>query len=792
MSLKIGSPFFVRGYVMFKTSQYYLFSIIFFIGLIIIGGIDNAKAGDNEDCPTYLREDFVATEDEDEKRKYLYSHYCYENQYNAPPSTLGPYDASEGNPGAWTEKPAFIKDSACNVDDPVQAPHWAMPYYLLPNDCVEKGIEFRNFYVTVGMDARREFGKDLVCTLNPVCAGNFTKNLGANDSYFHWQTMSEWRAEMEKDRLCVYITYIGFVGRTFLDCRKMPEPPSVRPPIQACWVAASCSSWDAIENQWFAPISSLVVQCVVDTVNGIFVHGRNACPENTETLFEMIQRKLKNTIRIVLILYIVFIGFKIMLGKIDSKKDIMEILFKLAFVLYFALGEGWKDYFLSVTGASADLARMALTGAVAQYGFCNFPNPSVPYDAGYEWMALWDTFDCKLFYYLGFRKDWYPKLLIVALANIFGFAFFIIFLTASFIVMFVRIMIYAVRMYVMVVLAIATLVYISPLLFPMLLFKPTASYFRKWLDELIGYVLYPMIMFAAIGLLITVFDYVYWGDAVMTNFDPSNGSLSIDCGGKNEDDPKVESMGCFMEDAAISELNLILFKVPLVLNFHSATVLLEVLKSCLFAYLFFKFFGSLGQFIGGITGTFRTAGQIAVPPPSEKELVEAGKMAGQVAAGGLAIGGMMAMGGEGRSGAEQGMKQAGDQMGGDKGQDQEGEGGGGSMANMMSNMSGDQGGGGQGGGQGGNMMSMGMDAMGGGQAGSGGMMGGEMAGGTQANSASQMGGGGMGMGMGQDTGNPMKDAAGGAANKLSPNAMNDIANRGTFQGNQESNNEEPK
>ena len=73
-------------------------------------------------------------------------------------------------------------------------------------------------------------------------------------------------------------------------------------------------------------------------------------------------------------------------------------------------------------------------------------------------------------------------------------------------------MIFAIQVYLGSLIGIAILVFISPLFIPMVLFEPTKKYFQGWLDAMIAFAMYPVVLFGFLALMLVTMDVFYWGE----------------------------------------------------------------------------------------------------------------------------------------------------------------------------------------------------------------------------------------------------------------------------------------
>lgn len=590
-----------------------------------------------------------------ELEKEAFSKNCKQNSRNVQPYEEGPWidmvtvgpnnELVYKEPPLWPTGPLYIADRSCDVYAP-PIEHPSYPGYYISEDCFVKGVDVTNFRVQIKYDVRRlSQYQNVDCggIEGVVCWPNMSRWMGHGDRYTHVFTASVFQAEMENDRLCVYAYRIGIIPK-FVQCAALPSPPPAPMPNQACWVSDSCRTDDALASQWVLPFTSVVVQCVQDTVKGLFVNPTLKCGTDRKTMFQVVQDNFRTTVSLVLVMYMIFLGIKTVFGKFASQKDAVEAIVKVALVLYFAVEEGWIEYFPRVLDAGAHLADIVFRGSAMQYDYCVFDANNYP--GGFQYISVWDSLDCKLYYYLGFRANQpVPKLVLMALANFWGFGIFILFLGILFAVMLLLISIYALRVYIFAIMAITILVYISPMIIPLVLFQVTKPYFDKWLNELVGYVLYPLILFAFLALVFGVFDKIYWGDAFMSNFNPQTAELTIDCSPTlfGQTSPTiVNSPGCAIERGSVAEMIIPVLNISYntAQNFAGGEVLLAVLKGCFFAFLFTYFLMGLPSMMSALTNTLRTSN--AMPDVKDLKNQISGSVGGTAKASGGFLGNALA------------------------------------------------------------------------------------------------------------------------------------------------------
>lgn len=147
------------------------------------------------------------------------------------------------------------------------------------------------------------------------------------------------------------------------------------------------------------------------------------------------------------------------------------------------------------------------------YNYCNFDRVQPPYQEKYQYAKLWDVIDCKLSKYIGIGDNRFdpfsPHLLKVASALF--FVPFILILTIVFIIFVVLITLRIVAVYINSVISISILVFVSPIIIPLVLFDFTKYIFETWARLLIGFIVQPVIMFTFLTILFAAYDLAMFG-----------------------------------------------------------------------------------------------------------------------------------------------------------------------------------------------------------------------------------------------------------------------------------------
>ena len=360
---------------------------------------------------------------------------------------------------------------------------------------------------------------------------------------------------------CQHLTHCTKTSDKDYNYRSELESPYF---AQACFdfIGDSAQNNSAFAHQ--KHFSTPIAQCVKETMENLFYNraGHSKCSDideapdaagvcqksdyytegnffqkkgtqvNARSFFTTIQDTLQTIVKLVLTLSVTLYGMNILMGKNDirEKKDILVYMLKIGLVLYFATGDAWQTMFFDgVYSASSEFSRMVFKIDVSsdslkrdgcQFGEITLSDGSTTsfstYPAGKEYLALWDTLDCKMMRYLGFGPESpVANIARLILAGMFTGSIGIYFALSAmaFGFFFISATIRALHIFLASAMSIIIMVFVSPIIIPLLLFEKTKSIFASWLKELISFCFQPMILFAYIAIFITVMDRAFIGDA---------------------------------------------------------------------------------------------------------------------------------------------------------------------------------------------------------------------------------------------------------------------------------------
>jgi type IV secretory pathway VirB6-like protein len=173
------------------------------------------------------------------------------------------------------------------------------------------------------------------------------------------------------------------------------------------------------------------------------------------------------------------------------------------------------------------------------------------------------------------------------------------------------------------------LVFVSPIVIPTALFAKTSDIFKKWVTELIGYCLQPMILFAYIAFFITIMDRSMIGSATFHGQAPSktiscnktclnsNGTIEPyvndefpDCADEGDKivNPMDDSVACLInldDYGTIQALSMIGVAIPILMNVfgeNGKVKVLTIVKGALVMYLLYKFMNEISGIAARLVG----------------------------------------------------------------------------------------------------------------------------------------------------------------------------------------------
>jgi hypothetical protein len=233
------------------------------------------------------------------------------------------------------------------------------------------------------------------------------------------------------------------------------------------------------------------------------------------------------------------------------------------------------------------------------------------YPPGKSYLKIWDTLDCKILKAIGLTPNIsVPNILLIMLAALFTGGLGVIFFIATFIFAFflIALTLRALHIFIMSIILIALLIYISPITIICILFEKTKKIFDSWSKLLTGNALQPIFLFAYLGIMISMFDYLIIGDATITIPDDKDVTKStINC--KPEGTEINNSIYCIFKIADLGKSDLTGFEalgvgIPILRDLNQERVN-HIFKSALLMYIFAKFIDKISDFSARLVNSSR-------------------------------------------------------------------------------------------------------------------------------------------------------------------------------------------
>jgi len=491
------------------------------------------------------------------------------------------------------------------------------------------------------------------------------------------------------------------VGWEDVGCKYLPQCSyfSLSTP---CYVSESCYTSASNKSRTILPIAGTIIQCISDSIAMLFYSqaGCGSAGGYTINYISVFQKNLRGAVRAALMLYMVLFGIKIVLsGEVVSKGELAVFTAKFILVNYFSVGlitghdsHGDPIYTDGVTQliypffntASSALATMIFE-AGGSTGLCKYPLDNLPYPTGYEYLALWDSIDCRILHYIGFNQSAVgtlitggvdlailailiamggPTLLLLLLPALLSFQIMFLLFTIIFALLFISVVIYFVNIVVIAMIAMNLLIYMAPIFVPMALFEQTKQYYDGWLKLVISYCLQPMIVAAYMAMMLTVFDQVIFGNCTFAASSINLGTSSTkpvamyllcdptcpwsskcpapdttsgltsctDTIGYNISPPYLSAgSGCPTANNMTNTINAIFFDFVQLNPAYATKMFNGLITLALFGFLFYKFAELLGSFAAEVTGGTNIGGLAGNPMGAFNKMMAAAMMAAKLA-----------------------------------------------------------------------------------------------------------------------------------------------------------------
>lgn len=433
-------------------------------------------------------------------------------------------------------------------------------------------------------------------------------------------------------------------------------------------ISESCFSQHS-KSQLLFDVYGLTVNCVRDALDRVFYIG-SECPSTDEEIiystlrpFPEFQGMMRNAVGAALIIYVMVYGFKLAMN-VDyaTKEQVFLFIMKIILVAYFAVGlgppsfssgkaiqeNGMTGYVLpELINLTNEFTEMVFSATGAQ-GLCEFD--VTKYEEGYEYYKIWDAIGCRVAYYGGMQilynygsilkdltgieagepaggepvmsdsgsgsgdaPDAVSDVLNFALIPVlFGFLLagniIVVVLGIIFVVMLLSLGLYFITAYLVCMITLYAMAYISPIFITMALFERTKDYFESWLRIVMSCTLQPAIIGGFMALLLTVYDSTIYGNCEFQRFDYEVGDIKFSTFELREplSEPELcqETLGYklakYYTGEGWSTLTLMLFEVSYIND--TLNLALSLIYVMIYVFIFYFFMKSISKFASEITG----------------------------------------------------------------------------------------------------------------------------------------------------------------------------------------------
>ncbi len=394
-------------------------------------------------------------------------------------------------------------------------------------------------------------------------------------------------------------------------------------------------------------ITSTVIGCINDLIIKVFLSPDNKPGGYLNTgFFPYVQSYLKSIVYAALTLYVALLGIKIMSSpQVPSQGEFIMFVIKFGLVAYFITPSAWyyvedgkaQGLFPTLVWASDEFAGyfLAAENGNDPVGLCSYMlqgsqllghreidpssvGSSVTATIGSNMLELtiWDLVDCKLMNYMNFGSCDYSLAGIIgvwistAAMLVGGNGFLLAAVTLIYTWILLLVVFKFAHIFILSVFMIAILVLMSPIFLCFALFEVTKPIFQNWIKMILGYILYPALLFAFVSIMLMTFDSIYFGEFTLEN--TQGQTLTSLCKG-------IESIYCttinylvadpctFTVGTTSAQLTQGMDLGPLgtftTLKSEAASNYLDVVvKMMLFALLFYFFLGAVTSFLAVLTG----------------------------------------------------------------------------------------------------------------------------------------------------------------------------------------------
>jgi type IV secretion system protein VirB6 len=408
--------------------------------------------------------------------------------------------------------------------------------------------------------------------------------------------------------------------------------------------ATSCKDSSLVQSKSYFSITGRVVQCVKETLNLLFFSPD--C-HSSANLLPALQNNLKNVIYIMMVLYVVLTGIRLTISPQEfNKKEFFTFILKIVLVFYFSVGLTYKgqkqDGLVDIVykgGLSAmeSFSGFILSGAIDN-GLCQY-SPS-DYTDGFGYLAVWDSLDCRVAYYLGMGSIFIDLakqdqnlfenignnsgsmnggtqfgngvafgLVQIIIPLLFGLQIVESLVIIVFCVLVLSLAVFFVQFYVICMIGLTVTTYLGVIMVPLALFGYTKQFFDNWVSVVLSYIVQPCIIIAMCALMMIAMDSIIYPECTFESVQGTSGlGWTLHTKGNSICEA---SLGWKLYDQLVNSSSgpvthgwsLFFFQVTVIGNGSYWTALISAfLKLIFFSYLFLLFAEGAGDLAAQLTG----------------------------------------------------------------------------------------------------------------------------------------------------------------------------------------------
>jgi len=259
-----------------------------------------------------------------------------------------------------------------------------------------------------------------------------------------------------------------------------------------------------------------------------------------------LQKNIRGIVRVLIILAITIFGVKtVMTFGTLKKKVLLNLLIKVTLVWTFAYSPWWYgQVFKFVYGVSNAFSSIVMNLVEnVEYGNTqrdfglDVPESNIKSDGcyfGYDplfdnnykaygdrtYLAIFDMLDCKITKYIGYNLANVPSMILMLIGPIFFLEVGLFLVILFLLFLFISFALKAVYILILSFVALAVMLFISPIMIPMVLFERTKGLFDSWLRNIISFALQPMVLFAYVIFSMSLLDKYVYGEALFIGKSP--------------------------------------------------------------------------------------------------------------------------------------------------------------------------------------------------------------------------------------------------------------------------------